>query len=136
MFTLFEGQSSLLRLDALGEEFEHSDDVARLKGLVLWLAWDCRLTMDLQKPFMESSEDQRERLRRNAMVLALAQMIQGDDVIIDEARQSIGSLTSSEMAWLKEVERITQQCESVRRDHSSLTHFSHRPGGQEDNGGR
>jgi hypothetical protein len=120
MFTLFEGQSSLLHLDALGEEFKHSDDVARLKGLVLWLAWDCGLTMNLQKPFMESPEDQKERLRRNAMVLALAQMIQGDDVVIDEARQSIGSLTSSEMAWLKEVERIAQQCETVRRDRSSL----------------
>lgn len=120
MFTLFEGQSSLLRLDTLGEEFKNSDDVARLKGLALWLAWDCGLTMNLQKPFMESPEDQKKRLRRNAMVLALAQMIQGDDVVFDEARQSIGSLTSSEMAWLKEVERIAQQCESVCRDHASL----------------
>ena len=32
MFTLFEGKSSLLHLDALGDEFQHSDDVARLKG--------------------------------------------------------------------------------------------------------
>jgi hypothetical protein len=120
MFTLFEGKSSLLRLDGLGEEFQRSDDVARLKGLVLWLAWDCGLTMDLQKPFMESPEDLKERLRRNAKVLALAQMIHGDDVVIDEARQSIGSLTSSEMGWLKEIQRLAHQCETVRSDDSAL----------------
>jgi hypothetical protein len=43
---IFEGDPpaqyvSLLSLDALGEDFCDSDDVARLKGLLLWLAWDC-----------------------------------------------------------------------------------------------
>ena len=120
MLNLFEGKSSLLHLDALGEDFQQSDDVARLKGLVLWLAWDCGLTMDLFKPFMESREDLDQRLRRNAMVLALVQMIQADDVIIDEARQSIGSLTSTEMGWLKDVQRLAHQCESIRQDVSTL----------------
>lgn len=115
MLTLFEGQSSLLNTDALGKEFEGSDEVARLKGLVLWLAWDARLTMNLQMQSTEGDDDQNGRLRQNAMVLALAQMIRHDDVVIDEARQSIGSLTSSELSWLKNVERIVQQCESVRR---------------------
>jgi hypothetical protein len=54
------------------------------------------------------------------MVLALAQMIHGDDVVIDEARQSIGSLTSSEMGWLKEIQRLAHQCETVRSDDSAL----------------
>jgi hypothetical protein len=43
-----EENSSLLNLVPLGEEFEHSDDVARIKGLILWLAWDCGLTLNLQ----------------------------------------------------------------------------------------
>jgi hypothetical protein len=118
MHTLFEGRPSLLHIDALGEEIEHSDDLARLKGLVLWLAWDCGLTLDLHRPFMESPEDQRERLRGNAMVLALAQMIQSDHVVIDEARQSIGSLTTSEMDWLKEVQWVADQCDVIRKDDS------------------
>ncbi len=120
MLNLFEGESSLLQLEALGDDFQHSDDMARLKGLVLWLAWDCGLTMELNKPFMESRNQLDERLKRNAMILALAQMIQSDDVVIDEARQSIGSLTSSEMDWLKEVQRLAFQCEILRHDHSSL----------------
>ena len=54
------------------------------------------------------------------MVLALAQMIQGDDIVLDEARQSIGSLTSSEMGWLKEVQKLANKCESFCRDHAAL----------------
>ncbi len=118
MFNLFEGELSLLHLEALGDDFQQSDDVARLKGLVLWLAWDCGLTMNLQKPFNESRDDLNKRLKRNAMVLALAQMVQSDDVVVDEARQSIGGLTSSEMGWLKEVELLSHKCKTVRDDPS------------------
>ncbi|MCC5869998.1 MAG: hypothetical protein JJU27_15960 [Gammaproteobacteria bacterium] len=125
MFSLFEHNSngsmaSLLHLDVLGEDFRDSDDVARLKGLVLWLAWDCGLALDLKKPFMESREHLAERLRRNAMVLALAQMIRADDVVIDEARQSIGSLTASELTWLMEIQLLADQCASLRADLTEL----------------
>jgi len=101
-------------MESLSEEFQHSDDIARLKGLVLWLAWDCGLTLDLTKPFMESPEQLTERLRRNAMILALAQMMSADEVVIDEARQSIGSLTSSELDWLKGIRLLVSRCESLR----------------------
>jgi hypothetical protein len=114
VFNLFDGQVSLLRLDALGPEFEHSDDVGRLKGLILWLAWDVGLTLNLQKPFMESLEKQKERLRENAMVLALAQLVIGDEVVLDEARSSIGSLTSGELDWGNEIRLIASQCAALR----------------------
>ena len=120
MLNLFEGTPSLLNLESIGEEFQRSDDVARLKGLLLWLAWDCGLTLDLRKPFMESPKQLRERLRRNAMILALAQMMHTDEVVIDEARQSIGSLTSSEMDWLKEVKRVADHCKSVKQGDVGL----------------
>lgn len=120
MLNLFEGKTSLLHLESLGEEFQHSDDVARLKGLVLWLAWDCGLTLDLQKPFMEKPEQLADRIRRNAMVLALAQMISADDIVIDEARQSIGSLTSSELDWLKGIQWMAARCESVQTGDAAL----------------
>ncbi|MDC1287387.1 hypothetical protein N8198_05835 [Gammaproteobacteria bacterium] len=120
MFNLFEGKTSLLHVESLGEEFEQSDDVARLKGLLLWLAWDCGLTLDLKKVFMEKPEQLRERLRQNAMVLALAQVIGGDDVVIDEARQSIGSLTTSEMDWLKGIQRVALQCDLLKKDGVEL----------------
>ena len=123
MLNLFERGSqsdpSLLHLELLGDEFCQSDDVARLKGLVLWLAWDCGLALVLKKPFMESDEESKERLQRNAMALALAQMIRTDEVVIDEARQSIGALTSSEMNWLKDMRWLAERCESLRTDKAS-----------------
>lgn len=115
-----EDHSSLLHLAPLGDEFQESDDVARLKGLILWLAWDCRLTLNLHKAFNESREDFNKRLRRNAMVLALAQMVRADEVVIDEARQSIGSLTSSELDWLTDIRRLARRCTALKEDHGNL----------------
>lgn len=120
MFNLFEGTPSLLKMESLGEELEGSDDVARVKGLVVWLAWDCDISLNLEKPFMESSEEFEIRLRQNAMVLALAQMMSDDEVIVDEARNSIGSLTSSELDWLKAMQRFVSWCEQLVLDKSSL----------------
>ncbi len=121
MFTLFEGDTSLLHLEALGEEFEHSDDIARLKGLLVWLAWDCGLTLSLHKPFMESAEQQHERFKHNAMMLALAQTVRNDDVVIDEARQSIGGLSSSEMDWLVDLRALITQCDAVKARSGSMS---------------
>ena len=76
--------------------------------------------MNVKSPSWKIARGPEQRLRRNAMVLALAQMIQGDEVVLDEVRQSIGSLTSSEMGWLKEVQKLEDKCESPRRDHAAL----------------
>jgi hypothetical protein len=121
LFTLFEGESSLLRLEAMGDDFKHSDDVARLKGLLVWLAWDCGLSIDYHAGFMESPEKQDTRLKRNAMMLALAQSIESDSVVIDEARQSIGSLSTSELDWLKGLQQLMLQCDSVKLGDPSIT---------------
>jgi hypothetical protein len=120
MLNLFEGDASLLHLEPIGSDFATSDDIARLKGLVLWLAWDCGLTLNLQKPFNEHTDELNERLHRNAMVLALAQMMQSDEVVIDEARQSIGSLTTTELDWLKEVQALSIRCEAVLKGNVPL----------------
>jgi len=89
-------------------------------SFLLWLAWDCGLTLNLKKPFMETPAQQKVRLHQNAMILTLAQIIDDDEVVIDEAKQSIGSLTTSEMDWLKEIQRIAQQCDSMKQDGSTL----------------
>ncbi len=117
MLNLFEGDSSLLHLESTGEDFQHSVDVAKLKGLILWLAWDCGMEINLHKPFAESKEVLYERLQRNAMMLALAQSISQDELVIDEARQSVGSLTLSEMDWLEEIKSVSIQCDSLKHKH-------------------
>ena len=64
LYALFEEKESLLHLEAFNE-LQDSDDVSRLKGLLLWLAWDCGLTVDLNKPFMETREQCEKRLMGN-----------------------------------------------------------------------
>lgn len=114
MFTLFEGQASLLHLETLGEQIADSEDVARLKGLMLWLAWDCGLLFNLDKPFMETPEQLQTRLSNNAMLLALAQSVRSDEHVTEEAQQSIGIFTTSEMDWLNAVCRLAAQCEAAK----------------------
>ncbi|MEZ5560329.1 MAG: hypothetical protein R3E86_17510 [Pseudomonadales bacterium] len=115
MFSLFEGKTSLLHMEALGEELAASEDVARLKGLLLWLAWDCGLLFDLDKPFMETPEKQAARLKTNAMLLALAQSVQADEQVTEEAQQSIGIFTTSDMDWLNVVRGLATQCDAAKR---------------------
>ncbi|UFZ03057.1 hypothetical protein LQG66_27985 [Bradyrhizobium ontarionense] len=123
MLNIFEREpstSSLLSLEALGEEFSESDDVARLKGLLLWLAWDCGLTLNLHKPFRESPEAWEQRLKRNAMIVALAQVILSDETVIDEARESIGSFTAGELDWLRDIRRLADSFATLRADKGAL----------------
>jgi hypothetical protein len=110
----------LLHLDSMGEEFKHSDDVARLKGLLVWLAWDCGLCINYRIAFMETPKKRDERLKCNAMMLALAQSVERDSVVIDEARRSIGSLSTSELDWLKDLQRLMLQCDSVKAGDPSI----------------
>ena len=49
------------------------------------------------------------------MMLALAQAVGSDDVAIDEARQSIGSLTTSELDWLSALERLSTECGALKQ---------------------
>ena len=62
------------------------------------------------------------------MVLALAQMIRAEEVVIEEARQSIGSMTSSELAWLKEIEQLAAKCESLRTARPETVNGAANPG--------
>jgi len=101
--SLFEGNNSIL---CLGKEFDslaESDELSRLKGLLVWLAWDCDLKLNVKKPFFESPEERSERDLDNGLVLAIAQLGRNDEIVITEAKNSIAPLCSSDMDWLKGV---------------------------------
>ena len=72
---------------ALGDE--RFDELARLKGLLIWLAWDCDVQLDERFGFKEEPDDVQERLRDKAALLEFAQMLKGDSVAQDEASNSI-----------------------------------------------
>lgn len=49
------------------------------------------------------------------MMLALAQSIQSDHVVINEALQSIGSLTLGELNWLRELQDLERLCIKIQK---------------------
>ena len=48
------------------------------------------------------------------MMLALAQSIQSDDLVIEEARQSIGSYPVGELDWLEELTNLAIECRKLQ----------------------
>ncbi|MCY3540421.1 MAG: hypothetical protein OXH31_00720 [Gammaproteobacteria bacterium] len=121
MFSLIENEPSLLHMEKLSGELVTSEDVARLKGMLLWLAWDSGVHFEQQKPFMETPEKEIERLETNAMLLALAQTVRQDELVIEEARQSIGGIsTSGNLAWIDGVHSLATKCDAIKRGESPL----------------
>lgn len=96
---LFEGDNSILYPSENKEDLIDSDEISRLKGLIIWLAWDCGLTLKREKKFNETLEERDIRIINNAKMIALAQLIKNDDFVINEANQSIAPLCSSDMDW-------------------------------------
>ena len=119
MYSLFEGEQSLWNFGN-ADELESSDDLARLKGLLIWLAWETGYTLDLYKPFMETDAQQQTRLRRNAMLVALAQTIYSDEVVIDEARLSIGAISLGELEWFRYLIELDNVCQKIKNGEVDL----------------
>ena len=120
MLSLFEGEVSLLHLESLGDELATSEDVARLKGLLLWLAWDCGLRFDPVRPFMETPEREAIRLDTNAMLLALVQSINADEQVTEEAQQSIGVFSSGSVEWIDAMRGVANLCDAAKRQALTL----------------
>ena len=119
--SLFEGKNSMLYCDGKSVGLDESEDMARLKGLLLWLAWDCGLMLDLEEPFNETLEKRSDRIADNALVLALSQLSKNDDVVIHEAKQSIAPLSASDMDWL---DWVLSTGEKISRFMASPEKFS------------
>ncbi len=96
---LFEGDNSILFPNEDNKYIIESDEISRLKGLIVWLAWDCGLTLKTEKKFIETPEDRDIRIINYAKMIALAQLINNDNLVINEANQSIAPLCSSDMDW-------------------------------------
>lgn len=97
---LFELPHSILYPQESEVIIAEADELARLRGLVLWLAWDSGTQFLPPKAFNESREERDERFRTKALMVSLVQLVRNDEVVKEEARQSIGPLCSSDMDWL------------------------------------
>ncbi|MCA1797001.1 MAG: hypothetical protein LC645_05585, partial [Geobacteraceae bacterium] len=117
---LFDEETSVVNpVDGLAYLKEY-DEFARLKGLIVWLAWEAGITFADQKPFNETSEECRARRNANRQYVALAQMIGSDEDVISEARQSIGPLSVGDMDWLDQLFRVDSLFSKVCEVPSAL----------------
>jgi hypothetical protein len=103
--TFLDGTFSLIFSNTKNESIYGSDEIAKLKGLILWLAWDCNINLSLESKYAEAPEETEERFQLNGLIILLAQLSGGDYIIIEEARKSI-TLTrpSIELNWLDWIE--------------------------------
>lgn len=96
----FDGEKSIICQNDHTGHLADFDEFYRLKGLIIWLAWESGIAFADKKPFNESSEERTERFDTNRLYVATAQLVSGDEDTISEARQSIGQLSSIDMGWL------------------------------------
>jgi hypothetical protein len=91
---LFGRNHQLLNAITVKLDGEHADEISRLDGLLLWLAWDCGVSLDRQSDWGETEQESTERLLDRARLVALAPRVERDPVACDEAKGTILRLTS------------------------------------------
>ena len=103
---------------------EQPDEVQRLPGLLLWLAWDCGLRLDERAIFGEEPEAARERTIHKAMLLAISPAAADNPIAREEAEKSVlktarASQAASAQTWLTSQlawgQRVRQAAESRSR---------------------
>jgi hypothetical protein len=88
---------------------EHFEELARLKGLLLWLAWECEVKLATAFSQMDEHEDLLEKVHDKSVLLEIAQCLPGDELALKEARQSIlrcapAAKRVSAARWLEQIE--------------------------------
>lgn len=121
---VYDGDKSIIYLDAKNSNLKNTDEFARLKGLIIWLAWESGISLTKQKPFNESREECSARFDSNRLYVATAQLIAGDEDVISEARQSISQLSSIDMDWLEKMLAVDRLFRDVCTDSTMLQNGS------------
>jgi len=116
----FDGPKSIIYLTKQNESLSSVDELARLKGLIIWLAWENEISLQKKKPFNETREECSNRFQNNRLYVALAQMISQDDDVIDEAKQSIGQFSSSVTDWLDNILAVDRLLFKLFSDPTNL----------------
>jgi hypothetical protein len=117
---IFDGDKSIICLENSFIQLKDADEFARLKGLIIWLAWESGIALTRRKPFNESAEERTARLGANRYFVATAQLIAGDEDVISEARQSIGQFSSIDMEWLEKLLSVDNLFRSSYADSDTL----------------
>ncbi|WP_229620691.1 phospholipase D-like domain-containing protein [Vibrio parahaemolyticus] len=124
---LYEGNQSLFHINQHDPEVAETEDVTALKGLLVWLAWDCGLQFITNKPMAESMNEANERLLHNAYLLAIAQLIDKEDVI-NEAKKSVALLADGDCEWIDWIARFSQNINELKANTQAIASRNVLPG--------
>lgn len=97
----FDGKFSLTFENKINLKVYGSEELARLKGLIVWLAWDSGIKLQAEQGFNEDFEERENRLRKNGIMIHLAQLIGGDEIVKSEVLKSMMLIEKTEPDWLK-----------------------------------
>lgn len=87
-------------------ELIESEEFGRLRGLLFWLASSQGLRLQVRPGFNETAREREDRLQRNADFLALSELIAGDPMAVEEARQAISTTSASDTVLLDHAVRL------------------------------
>jgi hypothetical protein len=121
---VYDGDKSVICLDVKYSRLTDADEFARLKGLIIWLAWESGISLTNEKSFNESGEERTSRFDANRLYVATAQLIAGNDDVIREARQSIGQFGSSGLDWLDKMLAVDRLFRNTFADSTTLQNGS------------
>lgn len=114
--TLAKDDISWMDLHNHHPHVEASDELSRLKGLLLWLAWDCGVQFEPTAAPYEQWEETQARAHNNAVSLMLAQLVERDDIVGQEAQKSIDDFARDDDTWLERMLRLNHTLLHVRDD--------------------
>ena len=86
---LFGRNSQLLNATSVELDGEYADEVSRLDGLLMWLAWDCKLSLSYTSHWGETDEELTDKLLDRARLVAIGPRVEADPVATAEAKGSI-----------------------------------------------
>lgn len=114
MLSLFEGPLSLINLSDKNPDLANTDDIARLRGLLMWLARDSGAAFRADAPFMEEPEERDKRLVTNAMLLALAQAAGDKELSVAELQQSLAGVGDVATGWVTTMRLLANIRDSMK----------------------
>lgn len=95
------------------ELIEEVDELIRLRGLLIWLAWSRDITFETSNRFGEEQKTRNSRLWKNSVYILLAQLVVNDDLLEEEASRICASEGEGCLKWYAELVKFgrTLKCE-------------------------
>lgn len=97
------GYGLLHNKDSDNAVLKEVDELVRLRGLLVWLAWYADLSYNAKKPFNERTKDRDHRLWSNAVYVLLAQMVAEDEMVKEEAMRVSAAESVGCLNWFNEL---------------------------------